>query len=87
MSNPSYRATERHRRVEPAKLRVAGGETFSCMIRDISDGGARLRVPVGFDQKGTVYITSPTAGMDREARIVWQDDSSIGIAFRSLPQS
>jgi hypothetical protein len=84
MSDRSNRATERQRRVQPAKLKVASGAIFSCMIRDISVGGAMLRVPVGFNETGAVHITSQAIGVDREARIVWQDRSSIGIAFRSV---
>ncbi|WP_429068930.1 PilZ domain-containing protein [Bosea sp. OAE752] len=84
MSDRSNRAAERQRRVQPAKLKGASGAIFSCMIRDISVGGAMLRVPVGFNEKGGVHITSQAIGVDREARIVWQDRSSIGIAFRSV---
>jgi hypothetical protein len=76
------RRQERSRLVQAAKLRSSnGGPAISCMIRDISPDGARLRVPLGFDVDGDILVTSLAIGQDRAARIVWRDASSIGIAF------
>lgn len=82
MKPTHVRQNERSRLVQAAKLRSpAGGPAVSCMIRDISSTGARLRVPLGFQADGNVLITAPAIGVDRRARIVWHDASSIGVAF------
>lgn len=87
MPDSSNRRAERHRLVVPAKLRTAAGRMFSCMIRDISEGGALLRVPVDFRESGDVFVTSTVTGPERPAQIVWQDRSSIGIRFLTSRQA
>lgn len=83
MQEPStQRRSPRSNLVQPAKLRsITGGPALSCMIRDISPSGARLRVPLGFEIEGAVFITAPALGYDRAARVVWRDASSIGVEF------
>ena len=51
------------------------------MIRDISPGGAQLRLPRGFEPDGEILITAPVVGNDRLARVVWRDATTAGVAF------
>lgn len=64
-----------------AKLKTEAGSIYSCIVRDISEGGAKLRVPVNARIEGRVFISSNVTGAERAARVMWQDQSSIGIAF------
>lgn len=86
MTEPSQtRREERSRLVQPAKLRHRRGDrAVSCMIRDISSTGARLRVPLGFEAEDKVLITALAVGVDRAARVVWRNTSSIGVAFEEI---
>ncbi|MGO4408337.1 PilZ domain-containing protein [Bosea sp. RAF48] len=82
MEDPQPRREERSRLVQAAKLRLPGrGEAWTCMIRDISSNGARMRLPLGFEPEGKVLITAATIGTDRSARVVWRNATSIGVAF------
>lgn len=51
------------------------------MIRDISSGGALMRLPSGLEPEGAVLVTAASIGVDRLARVVWRNATSIGIAF------
>jgi len=67
--------------VEMAKLKTEDGLVYSCIVRDISAGGAKLRIPRNLQVVGRVLLTSNVLGNERAARVMWQDESSIGIAF------
>lgn len=76
------RREERSHLVQAAKLRLPGAaQAWSCMIREISPGGARLRLPRGFEPDGRVLITALAIGTDRPAQVAWRNETSIGIAF------
>lgn len=82
MQTPQPRREERSHLVQAAKLRLPGtAQAWSCMIRDISHGGACLRLPHGFEPEGRGLITALAIGTDRPARVVWRNATSIGIAF------
>lgn len=74
------RRSPRHRTVLLAKLKIKG-RSFKCVVRDLSLGGAKLRVPAGLRLAGSVAITAPSLGYERAAQVVWQDGSSVGVAF------
>jgi hypothetical protein len=67
--------------VEMAKLRTDSGQVYSCIIRDLSDGGALLRVPTNGHFGGRVQIIADILGGERAASVKWQDQTSIGVAF------
>ncbi|WP_187640280.1 PilZ domain-containing protein [Bosea sp. F3-2] len=87
MKTSQARRSERRRLVETAKIRTSSGVTYSCIIRDISDGGAKLRVPAGLELEGEIRLTSAVTGPERVAQVMWQDHTSIGIAFEKLAAS
>lgn len=71
----------RERMVEMARLVTESGAQYNCIIRDISAGGAMLRVPADAQISGRVLITSDTVGTSRAAIVKWRDETSIGVAF------
>ena len=76
------RRHERKRLVQAAQLSVAGGSRrIHCIIRDISEGGARLRIPLGFETSSDIDLYIPDTAFERRARIVWREQHSIGIEF------
>ena len=52
-----------------------------CTIKDISDGGARLRVGAQEGVGDEVTLIDPKEGTERRARIVWRSEQEIGVAF------
>lgn len=64
-----------------AKLTTEAGAVYSCIIRDVSQGGAMLRVPAGAEICGRVLVSAKIIGHQVPAQVKWRDDTSIGIAF------
>lgn len=75
------RNSERRRLVEMAKLATDEGAFYSCIIRDLSSGGAMLRVPADAQIEGRVRIIANILGGERPALVKWRGETSIGIAF------
>lgn len=71
----------RRRLVRSAYLEAAGIRPIVCIVRDLSEGGARLRVPLGFEVTGPVVLYVPDLGWRRPLRIVWDLGHTIGVAF------
>ena len=71
----------RERMVEMARLVTESGVPYNCIIRDISAGGAMVRIPADAQISGSVLITSDTVGTSRAAVVKWRDATSIGVAF------
>lgn len=67
--------------VEMAKLLTQDGVVYSCIIRDLSQGGAMLRVPAGSEIHGRVLIDAEIIGRGVSASVKWRDDTSIGVEF------
>lgn len=71
--------------VEMARLVTDSGTLYSCIIRDLSTGGAMLRVPANAEIDGRVLITADVIGHERPALVKWRDATSIGVAFVDPP--
>ena len=67
--------------VEMAKLATANGASYNCIIRDLSIGGAMLRVPTEARIEGRVRISANILGRERTAWVKWRDETSIGVSF------
>ena len=52
-----------------------------CMLKDISDGGARLRVRASEVSGDEVTLIDLKEGTERDARVVWRRDNEIGVEF------
>ncbi|WP_377848598.1 PilZ domain-containing protein [Bosea sp. UC22_33] len=75
------RNSVRRRMVEMARLITDQGSLYSCIIRDLSSGGAMLRVPAEAHIEGRVRVIADILGRERTASVKWRDETSIGIAF------
>ena len=76
------RAKQRQRVLKSAKIRLNRGGIIDCTIRDISEGGARLRVasPLGIPEFVELVFGDETA---RPCRVVWRKEAQIGVEFQS----
>lgn len=55
--------------------------SIECLVRDISDTGARLKLPNSQSRSGTVEIAIPINGKHYKGTVKWQRDDEVGIAF------
>ncbi|MDO9412293.1 MAG: PilZ domain-containing protein [Pseudolabrys sp.] len=53
----------------------------TCMVTDISDGGARLYSETDMPETFTLSITGDGADIRRECRVVWRLGGEVGVAF------
>tara|TARA_R110000787_G_scaffold16825_3_gene52894 strand:+ start:11662 stop:11955 length:294 start_codon:yes stop_codon:yes gene_type:complete len=84
--NENKRTADRHRTLKAGRIEVNGhASTFDCMIRDMSESGARLvlkavwAAPAQFD----LLVLNPNTGKsDRHACLTaWQKGTVIGVRF------
>ena len=55
--------------------------SIECLVRDISDAGARLKLPNRVSRSGTVNIATPINGKNYKGTVQWQHEDEVGIAF------
>ena len=75
------RAAPRHRVLKHGTLAFGGGGGVDCMVRNISESGARLEIvnPVGLPASFTLVIQADQ--FMRRCHPVWSSDNQIGVAF------
>ena len=78
------RSATRKRVLKGAKA-VYGGYTFvvDCTLRDISEDGARLRVPASVTLPETFLLYMPDAQTIRSAQVLWRKAGELGIRYES----
>jgi hypothetical protein len=60
-----------------------GGTAVECVVRDISDTGARLQFAKPQKLSDFVDLHIPIKGQSYHAKVRWEDGSEIGIAFHA----
>ena len=72
---------KRHRVLKQGRLAFDGGGAVDCMVRNMSNTGARVEVvnPVGLPGAFTLVI--PSDKFTRRCHAVWSHDKRIGVAF------
>jgi hypothetical protein len=58
-----------------------------CIVRDISDTGARLQFPVPQKFDGLLDLHIPVKGQSFHARVRWLDGVEMGIQFHATAQT
>jgi len=76
------RARQRQRVLKPAKIRLSRGGVIDCIIRDISEGGACLKVvsTLGIPDVFELILDDKTM---RRCCIKWRKETQIGVEFQS----
>ena len=54
---------------------------MDCMVRNISQGGARLEVATPFGLHGTFTLVIEADHFVRDCRTVWNIEKRVGVAF------
>jgi PilZ domain-containing protein len=63
-----------------------GSGSFSCTIRDLSEGGARITIPSGQIIPSSVFLVCLRDRVAYRARLAWNTGTEAGLAFlKSYP--
>src|ERR1700741_676559 len=57
------------------------GDRLAVVIKDLSDGGARVEFFVNRPLPETMILSEPTLKLRRRACVVWQRDGAAGLVF------
>ena len=75
------RRGKRRKRVQlPAKI-AFGATAADCMIRDLTDGGARIHAPTVLGLPDQVFLLITSEGLVVRTRRVWADFPAFGLRF------
>nr|WP_280172772.1 PilZ domain-containing protein [Hyphomicrobium sp. CS1GBMeth3] len=59
--------------------------TLSCMVRDISETGARLRVPKGQAVPSRFDLLIEVDGLEAPCAVAWRRGEEMGVTFEAPP--
>jgi PilZ domain len=80
-SDEYERGAPRRRVLKAAQIVYEGGQTvIECMIRDISDSGAKIDTEVALALPSLFWVVLPD-GARRPAKLVWQNANLLGVHF------
>ena len=71
----------RHRVLKQGTIAFRDGGHIDCMVRNISQGGARLEVATPFGLHGSFTLVIATDHFKRDCRAVWNIEKRVGVAF------
>jgi hypothetical protein len=74
------RTAKRTRVLKAGMIEFPGG-AFSCMVRNLSDGGAALDIPSSAGIPDEFSLHLPIEGMRFHCRSVWRNERRIGVTF------
>ncbi len=60
--------------------------TMPCVVRDISDGGARLQVAQGAAVPDTFELIVELDGLEAQCVVVWRKQHEVGVGFLEAPR-
>jgi hypothetical protein len=76
------RVFPRHRVLKQGTIAFrGGGGGIDCMVRNISQGGARLEVATLFGLHGSFTLVIASDHFTRDCRAVWNIEKRVGVAF------
>ncbi len=59
---------------------------FSCVVRDISETGARLAVQSGNHVPDAFRLHLEHEGFSAESIVVWRSETEVGVIFETAPE-
>ena len=85
MSASDNRAGQRRRMLKQARIVTNTGQsTLDCLVRDISLGGARLKVENGLAVPASFELLLTTENTCVPAQVVWRKPNEVGVRFAKL---
>lgn len=76
------RKSQRHRTLKGASLVLPGtGSTFSCTLRNLSEGGAMVELPSTLGVPYEIILETADAQIRRRVRVAWRTETRMGLTF------
>lgn len=75
------RAEPRRRVLLAGKIVLPDGVTFDCTIRNLTGGGAQVRVPPGQIVPNAFDLIDIRSGIAFRAAVVWRSPAGLGLKF------
>src|SRR4029450_1334666 len=86
--DPNQRAAPRMRTLIAAKISFNNGQSaLDCLIRNLSDTGAKLIVSAAVTLPECFDLLIPQKSVTRRVRIAWRRDEEIGVRFEDASPS
>ena len=76
------RVSPRHRVLKQGTIAFRDGGGIDCMVRNISQGGARPEVETPYGLHGSFTLVIATDHFMRDCRAVWNSEQRVGVAFK-----
>ena len=71
----------RMRVLKSAKIVLGASSVFDCVVRDLTNGGARVKIPNAVNLPEDVAITFDAGRTCRPCRIAWRMIDETGLQF------
>lgn len=82
MTDSDNRSGQRRRMLKQGQIVTnLGQSTIDCLVRDISVGGARLKVANGLAVPGEFELLLVSEDARTPARVVWRKATEVGVRF------
>ena len=82
MTDSESRSGQRRRMLKQGQIVTnLGHSTVDCLVRDISVGGARLKVENGLAVPGQFDLLLVTENSRAPAQVVWRKGTEVGVRF------
>jgi hypothetical protein len=60
---------------------LCGAFAWDCVIKDVSDGGAKILMLSGSSPPGAAQLVDLVGGFAHDAKVVWRKDRELGLRF------
>ena len=77
-----HRTIQRRRTLLSAKISFNNsGSTLSCIVRDLSDGGARLQFEIPKDVPAEFDLILTNGNQKFASKVAWRSGNQVGVQF------
>ena len=75
----------RMRVLKSAKIVLGASSVLDCVVRDLTNGGARVKIPNAVNLPEEVAITFDAGRTCRPCRVAWRSIGETGLQFTNPP--
>lgn len=86
LDDDENRTAPRRRALKAGVVSFNNGKiTLPCVVRDISDSGAKLKVDIGRHPPDQFQLQIELDGLVASCAVVWRDEQHLGVEFTEPP--
>jgi PilZ domain len=78
---PERRQVARMRVFKSAKIVLGPSSVLDCVVRDLTNDGARITIPNAFNLPNTMSVTFDNGRTCRSSRLAWRTFNEFGVEF------